>query len=183
MIYQGSHLQPLSGSKSGAKSYPEILMTGKEEFSETDLHWMQQALELAKLAEQKGEVPVGAILVRDGLVLGEGWNNNLKSNDPTAHAEIMAMRNAGQVAQNHRLPGSTLYVTLEPCSMCAGAMVHARLSRLVYGASDPKTGAAGSCFDLLGDQRHNHQVEVAGACMQKECSELLKNFFRARRKS
>jgi tRNA(adenine34) deaminase len=156
-------------------------MTRNSIFSETDLHWMQQAMDLAKLAEQKGEVPVGAILVRDGLVLGKGWNSNIERNDPSAHAEIMAMRNAGLVAQNHRLPGSTLYVTLEPCMMCAGAMIHARLERLVYGATDPKTGAAGGCFDILADSRHNHQMRIDGDCMQKECSDLLKEFFRTRR--
>ena len=134
-------------------------------FSDNDLKWMQQALDLAKHAEREGEVPVGAVLVRDGVVLGKGWNRNLGLHDPSAHAEIMAMRNAGLVVQNHRLPACVMYVTLEPCSMCAGAMVHARLERLVYGASDPKTGAAGGCFNLLGDQRHNHGVEISSGCL------------------
>ena len=158
-----------------------MIMT--DTFNETDLHWMGQALELAIQARQRDEVPVGAVLVRDGVVLGSGSNCNILCSDPSAHAEIVAMRNAGACAQNHRLPGSTLYVTLEPCSMCAGVMIHARLDRLVYGAADPKTGAAGGRFDLLGNKGHNHAVEVKGGCLQAECSELLKDFFRARRKA
>lgn len=142
---------------------------------------MAQALELADRAEQEGEVPVGAVLVRDGEVIGRGWNRTVGSADPSAHAEIMALREAGRAAGNYRLTGSTLYVTLEPCPMCAGAMVHARIERLVFGAYDPKTGAAGSVFNLLPGTRHNHRVQVDGGCLGEECGERLRAFFRARR--
>ena len=144
---------------------------------------MQQALILAKHAQRDGEVPVGALIVRDGAILGKGWNQNIGLNDPSAHAEIIAMREAGVKAGNHRLQGCTIYVTLEPCCMCAGAMVHARLGRLVFGAPDPKTGAAGGRFDILGDERHNHLVQAVGGCMRAECSELLSGFFRIKRKA
>jgi len=147
-----------------------------------DSFWMQQALNLAQHAQRENEVPVGALIVRDGAVLGKGWNQNIALDDPTAHAEMIAMREAGVRAGNHRLPGSTLYVTLEPCCMCAGAMIHARLDRLVFGATDPKTGAAGGNFDILGDDRHNHAITVKGGCLEVESSELLRNFFRARRR-
>lgn len=143
---------------------------------------MSQALVLARHAGEQGEVPVGAVLVRDGEVIGRGWNQPILRHDPTAHAEIMALRDAGAGQQNYRLPGSTLYVTLEPCPMCAGAIVHARVARVVFGASDPRSGAAGSVFDLLpSDQRFNHRTEVTGAVMAEECAELLRSFFRARR--
>lgn len=148
-----------------------------------DLHWMRLALELALRARDQGEVPVGAIIVKDGEIIGRGWNSNITLSDPSAHAEIVAMREAGRHIGNHRLVGCTLYVTLEPCCMCAGAMVHARLERLVYGADDPKTGAAGGCFDILADERHNHEVKVDGGCLQKECSEQIRDFFRAKRKA
>ncbi|NNK98089.1 MAG: tRNA-specific adenosine deaminase, partial [Xanthomonadales bacterium] len=124
---------------------------------------------------------VGAVVVRDGEIIGRGWNRNIGLNDPTAHAEIMAMRDAGQAIGNYRLPGCSLYVTLEPCPMCVGAMIHARLERLVYGASDPKTGAAGGKLDLLGDPAHNHKVTAAGGCLAEESSRLLITFFRQRR--
>lgn len=147
-----------------------------------DRQWMQRALELARRAEaDDGEVPVGAILVIDGQVVGEGWNRNISANDPTAHAEIQALRDAGQRLGNYRFPGSTLYVTLEPCVMCAGAIVHARIARVVYGAHDPKTGAAGSVFDTLVSDRHNHRVEVRAGVLGDEAGELLRRFFRARR--
>ncbi len=146
-----------------------------------DEKWMQHALALAEKARVMGEVPVGAVLVQAGEVLGEGWNQPIGGHDPTAHAEVMALRQAGQRAQNYRLPGTTLYVTLEPCIMCAGAMLHARVERLVFGAFDPKTGAAGSVFDLLGDARHNHRVEVRGGVLQAQCAEQLQAFFRERR--
>jgi tRNA(adenine34) deaminase len=150
-------------------------------YEQADQKWMDEALELARRAEAEAEVPVGAVLVRNNEVIGKGWNSNIGHNDPTAHAEIIAMRAAGLASGNHRLPGCTLYVTLEPCCMCAGAMIHARLDRLVFGASDPKTGAAGGCFDVLRDQRHNHRVAVQGGCRESQCSDLLKSFFRARR--
>ena len=127
-------------------------------------------------------MPIGAVVVKDGEIIGKGWNRNIGLNDPSAHAEIMAMRDAGKRIGNHRLPGCSLYVTLEPCPMCAGAMIHARLLRVVYGASDPKTGAAGGVFDLLTHPAHNHVVSVTGACLADECSALIKAFFRDRRK-
>ncbi|MFD0738170.1 tRNA adenosine(34) deaminase TadA [Lysobacter koreensis] len=148
-----------------------------------DERWMQHALALAERAEREDdEIPVGAVLVSaDGAVLGEGWNRNITEHDPTAHAEIVAMRQAGRQLGNHRLVGCTLYVTLEPCAMCAMAMVHARVARVVYGARDPKTGAAGSVFDLLADPRHNHRVEVTGGVLGEEASVRLSNYFRGKR--
>ena len=148
-----------------------------------DHHWMQHALELARRAEREDdEVPVGAVLVAaDGTLLAEGWNRNITEHDPSAHAEIVAMRKAGQALGNHRLLGATLYVTLEPCAMCAMAMVHARIARVVYAASDPKTGAAGSVFDLLADPRHNHRVAVEGGLLADEASAMLTAYFRAKR--
>lgn len=148
-----------------------------------DERWMRHALSLAQRAEHEDdEIPVGAVLVSaDGEVIGEGWNRNITERDPTAHAEIVAMRQAGARVGNHRLLGSTLYVTLEPCAMCAMAMVHARVSRLVFGASDPKTGAAGSVFDLLADPRHNHRVDVKGGVLADEAGTRLTNYFRRKR--
>ncbi len=143
--------------------------------------WMERALELARRAAAEGEVPVGAVLVRDGTVLGEGWNQPIAHHDPSAHAEIMAIRSAGVATGNYRLPGTTLYVTLEPCVMCVGAMLHARVDKLVFGAFDPKTGAAGSVFDLLKDPRHYHKVEVEGGVLQERCAGQLQAFFRERR--
>ncbi len=145
--------------------------------------WMERALELAEQAAAEGEVPVGAVLVRDGTVLGEGWNQPIAHHDPSAHAEIMAIRSAGVVTGNYRLPGTTLYVTLEPCVMCVGAMLHARVDKLVFGAFDPKTGAAGSVFDLLKDPRHYHKVEVEGGILQERCAGQLQAFFRERRQA
>ena len=147
-----------------------------------DRRWMQRALELARHAQAcEGEVPVGAVLVADGQVVGEGWNRNIVSCDPTAHAEVQALRDAGQRVRNYRFPGATLYVTLEPCVMCAGAIVHARLARVVFGAHDPKTGAAGSVFDTLVSDRHNHRVDVRSGVLGEEAGDLLRQFFRARR--
>ena len=148
-----------------------------------DEHWMRHALALAERAEREDdEIPVGAVLAdADGNVVGEGWNRNIGEHDPTAHAEIVAMREAGKALGNHRLVGCTLYVTLEPCAMCAMAMVHARVTRVVFGASDPKTGAAGSVFDLLLDPRHNHRVEVLGGVLGDEAGRRLTNWFRRRR--
>ncbi len=147
----------------------------------SDSAWMGEALELAARAEAEGEVPVGALLVRDGEVIGSGWNRTIAAHDPTAHAEILALRAAGAATSNYRLPGSTLYVTLEPCAMCVGAMIHARVERLVFGAHDPKTGAAGGRFDLLRHPAHNHVMECVGGVMAEECGEILRAFFRARR--
>ncbi len=151
-------------------------------FSTADVQYMRRALQLAAHArDAENEVPVGAVLVLDGEIVGLGWNRNITLHDPTAHAEIMAIRAAGEKLTNHRLSGATLYVTLEPCAMCAMAMIHARLGRVVYGASDPKTGAAGSVFDTLIDARHNHRIEVTGGLFAEESARLLRDFFRARR--
>jgi tRNA(adenine34) deaminase len=146
-----------------------------------DERWLRYALQLASRAEAAGEVPVGAVLVRQGEILGEGWNQTITLNDPTAHAEILALRQAGAREGNYRLPGAALYVTLEPCVMCAGAIIHARVATVVYGARDPKTGAAGSVFDTLLDARHNHNPNVNGPCLPDECGAILQQFFRARR--
>jgi tRNA(Arg) A34 adenosine deaminase TadA len=148
-----------------------------------DERWMRHALALAERAEREhDEIPVGAVLVSAaGEVLGEGGNRNIGDRDPSAHAEIVAMREAGRRLDNHRLIGATLYVTLEPCAMCAMAMVHARIARVVYGASDPKTGAAGSVFDLLADPRHNHRVEVRGGVLGGEAGARLTAYFRRKR--
>ena len=153
-------------------------------FSEADEAWMRRALELADRAQHEDdEIPVGALLVgADGELLAEGWNRNISERDPSAHAEIVAMRKAGQALGNHRLLGSTLYVTLEPCAMCAMAMVHARVARVVYAASDPKTGACGSVFDLLSDPRHNHRVEVLGGLLAEEAGTRLTAYFRNKRR-
>jgi tRNA(Arg) A34 adenosine deaminase TadA len=144
---------------------------------------MRHALALADRAEREDdEVPVGAVLIAaDGTLLAEGWNRNITEHDPTAHAEIVAMRQAGVRLGNHRLLGATLFVTLEPCAMCAMAMVHARIARVVFAATDPKTGAAGSVFDLLTDARHNHRIEVQGGLMAEEASTRLSAYFRAKR--
>jgi tRNA(Arg) A34 adenosine deaminase TadA len=148
-----------------------------------DEFWMRHALDLAQRAQHvDDEIPVGAVVVSaEGELLGEGWNRNITESDPTAHAEVVAMRSAGAKVGNYRLLGTTLYVTLEPCAMCAMAMIHARVGRVVFGASDPKTGAAGSVFDLLGDPRHNHRIEVQGGVLAEEASQRLTNYFRAKR--
>ena len=147
----------------------------------TDQYWMQKALQLAQQAEVEDEVPVGALIVKDNQLIAEAWNQPIQSHDPTAHAEIMAMRKAGQVLQNYRLMGATLYVTLEPCSMCVGAMIHARINRLVFGAYDPKTGAAGCAIELIHAAAHNHRIEVTAGVMEEQCREMLQQFFRKKR--
>jgi tRNA(adenine34) deaminase len=146
-----------------------------------DARWMGEALALAKAAEARGEVPVGAVVVRRGAAIGRGGNAPVEGSDPTAHAEISALREAGQTIGNYRLPDSTLYVTLEPCVMCAGAIMHARIARLVFGARDPKTGACGSVVDLFADRRINHHTAVVGGVLEGECGSLLSAFFAARR--
>jgi len=146
-----------------------------------DQYWMSLALTLAKKAEQQGEVPIGAIIVRDDEVIGEGWNQVISNHDPTAHAEIQALRNASNNVENYRLPGTTLYVTLEPCIMCAGAIIHARIERVVYASKEPKTGASGSCFDIFNTQQLNHYVHCEHGVLANESSELLRNFFTSRR--
>lgn len=142
---------------------------------------MQQALSLARQAAAENEVPVGALLVRDGQVLGQGYNQTITDSDPTAHAEIVAIRRAAEKRGNYRLPGTTLYVTLEPCTMCVGCIIHARIERVVYAASDPKTGAAGSQFDLLEHPAHNHKLQVESGLMAAESALLLRQFFQQRR--
>ena len=151
--------------------------------SDVDQVRMQQALALAERAERDfDEIPVGALVMDPGgQVAGEGWNRNITDHDPSAHAEIMAMRAAGRALGNHRLIGCTLYVTLEPCAMCAMAMAHARIARVVYAAADPKTGAAGSVFDLLEDPRHNHRIEVVRGVLAEEAGARLTNYFRRKR--
>ncbi len=161
-------------------------MIGSDDDSKTmspaDLNWMQHAMELAQKAESEGEVPVGALIVLDGEIIGEGWNRPIGTRDPTAHAEIIALRDAGLRQDNYRLPGSTLYVTLEPCPMCASAIIHARVGRVVFGAYDPKGGAAGSVFNLLPpDDRFNHRLECEGGVLEQQCGEMLREFFRQRR--
>ena len=146
-----------------------------------DIKWMQRALELAAHAEAEGEVPVGAVIVRGDEVIAEGWNQPVASHDPTAHAEVMALRAAGKAEKNYRLLDATLYVTLEPCVMCAGAIIHARIGRVVYGAPDPRVGAAGSAFSLLGSDQFNHVVQVEGGILGTECADFLRRFFKARR--
>jgi tRNA(adenine34) deaminase len=142
---------------------------------------MSRALELAREAERAGEVPVGAVIVKDGAIVGEGWNRPIATNDPTAHAEIVAMRAAAYSLQSYRLLDTTLYVTLEPCAMCAGAMVHARVKRLVFAACDPRAGAAGSVFNIVQHESLNHRVECESGVLADECSALLRGFFVARR--
>ena len=152
------------------------------EFSDDDERFMRRALELAQhAADEHEEVPVGAVLVVDGEIVGEGWNQSISHHDPSAHAEISALRDAGTRLGNYRFPNSTLYVTLEPCVMCAGAIVHARVARVVFATDDPKTGAAGSVFDTLNSDRHNHRVEVVKGLCANESSNLLRAFFRQRR--
>lgn len=146
-----------------------------------DEYWMRHAYGLALRAAQAGEVPVGAVIVKDGQLIAEGYNLPITHHDPTAHAEIQAMRVAGRALNNYRLNGTTLYVTLEPCPMCAGAMVHARIARVVYGAADPRTGAAGSVFNILQTGELNHRCEVLGGVLASECGGLLRDFFRLKR--
>lgn len=142
---------------------------------------MRRALELARRAQDEGEVPVGAVVVLDEKIVGEGWNRPISASDPTAHAEIQAMRAAATTRKNYRLVGATLYVTLEPCAMCVGAMFHARIRRVVFGAADPKTGAAGSALDLFSQENINHHALVHGGVLAAECGALLSDFFASRR--
>jgi len=146
-----------------------------------DAAYMRRALELARHAEEAGEVPVGALVVLNDEIIGEGWNQPIVSHDPTAHAEIVALRAAAARVRNYRLSDAVLYVTLEPCAMCAGAMVHARMARVVYGAVDPKSGAAGSVFNLLESSTLNHRAQVIRGVLAEECGEMLRKFFAARR--
>jgi tRNA(adenine34) deaminase len=147
-----------------------------------DQHFMQRAIELAQQAEAINEIPVGAVVVYQDKIIGEGFNQSISLNDPSAHAEMIAIRQAGLALNNYRLIDCTLYVTLEPCAMCAGLLVHSRIKRLVFAATDAKTGAAGSVFNLVATDVLNHQVAVNGGVMAQECSEMLSTFFRRRRK-
>lgn len=149
--------------------------------SPIDEGFMRAALDLAREAAAADEVPVGAVLVVDGEIVGRGFNQPILRHDPTAHAEIMALRDAASQLSNYRLPDSTLYVTLEPCVMCAGAIMHARVGRVVFGACDPKTGAAGSVINLYDEVRLNHHAQIEGGVLAEECGALLSNFFAARR--
>jgi len=149
--------------------------------SGTDEAFMRRALALARAGAERGEVPVGALVVRDGEVLGEGFNAPILLDDPSAHAEVRALRAAGAAERNYRLAGATLFVTLEPCAMCAGTIMHARIARVVYGAADPKTGACGSVVDLFAETRLNHHARVQGGVLEDECAALLKAFFAERR--
>ncbi|MBA6231727.1 tRNA adenosine(34) deaminase TadA [Colwellia sp. MB3u-28] len=142
---------------------------------------MQRAFELAEQAEAIDEIPVGAVVVAHNKIISEGYNQSITLNDPSAHAEMVAIRHAGSVLQNYRLLDCTLYVTLEPCPMCAGLLVHSRIKRVVYATTDLKTGAAGSAFNLLCDEKHNHQIELSSGVMAEECSQLLSTFFKRRR--
>jgi tRNA(adenine34) deaminase len=147
----------------------------------TDEHWMQLALEQARLAAAAGEVPVGAVLVKDNEIVATGFNQPIRSCDPTAHAEVVVLRNAAQILTNYRVPETTLYVTIEPCAMCAGALVHARVQRLVFGAPEPRAGAVVSTLQLLDGGQLNHRVEVEGGVLADQCAELMQTFFRQRR--
>jgi tRNA(adenine34) deaminase len=148
---------------------------------EADELWMEEALRAAQRALEAGEVPVGAVVVCDSQIVGRGWNRNLTDSDPTAHAELVALREAGATLGNHRLGACELFVTIEPCPMCAGAMVHARLKRLVYGAEDPKAGAVHSVLQVLNHPQLNHRIEVRRGVLAGRCAELLQTFFRTRR--
>lgn len=148
---------------------------------ENDIVWMQHAIRLAETAAQHGEVPVGAVLVLDNQIIGEGWNRPISQHDPSAHAEIVALRDAANKIKNYRLVDTTMYVTLEPCLMCVGALVHARVKRVVFGASDPKTGAVQSMFQLGESQKFNHQIQYTSGVLSVQCGELLRQFFQKRR--
>ena len=146
-----------------------------------DQYWVQQALNLARKAAEADEVPVGAVIVKDNQLIAEGWNHPIQLHDPSAHAEMIALRQAGIALNNYRLLDTTLYVTLEPCVMCVGAMIHARIGRVVFGAYDAKTGAAGSMFDLLQSEKHNHKVDVTGGVLEAQCRDVLQEFFKRKR--
>jgi tRNA(adenine34) deaminase len=146
-----------------------------------DAYWMARALTLAQRAFEVGEVPVGAVLIKNGVLVSAGYNQPISACDPSAHAEIIALRKAAQKLSNYRLPGTTLYVTLEPCAMCAGALIQARVERVVFGAGDSRNGACGSVFNVLQSDRLNHQAEVMGGVLAEDCADLLRVFFRRKR--
>ena len=156
-------------------------MNKPQQQHDLDIFWMRQAMILAQHAESIGEVPVGAVIVKDNELIAEGLNYPIKSNDPTAHAEIVALRAAASKLGNYRLVDTTMYVTLEPCTMCAGALVHARVKRIVIGATDPRTGAAGSVFNVLNNEKLNHRLEIEQGILEEECGLMLSNFFKNKR--
>jgi tRNA(adenine34) deaminase len=179
MISQVSRQQRLSGNNlSVSSTYLSV-----DTIDELDNFWMQHALSLARKAQHQDEVPVGAVIIRNNEILGEGYNQPIVKSDPTAHAEIQAIRMAAFHDKNYRLTNTTLYVTLEPCAMCAGAIIQARIERVVFGAPDPKSGAAGSVFNVLNTPALNHQSEVKAGVAQEECAHLLTSFFKAKRES
>lgn len=153
----------------------------KDKDKDNDITHMTHALQLAEKARKMGEVPVGCVIVKNDTVIAEGWNQPIANHDPSAHAEVMAIRAAGQTLNNYRIPDTTLYVTLEPCTMCAGLIIHARIKRVVFGTTEPKTGACGSMFSVIPDDRHNHRLEVTGGILQSKCSDIIKDFFAERR--
>lgn len=159
----------------------DSLEAGTASVNKEDVRYMTLAIKAAKAAAERGEVPVGAVIVKDGNILAAAGNQPITSHDPTGHAEIRALRTAAETMENYRLPGTTLYVTLEPCLMCIGAIIHARIDRLVYGATDPKTGAVTSLYPIGTDRRFNHTLEITSGVMEHECGELLRQFFKARR--
>ena len=161
-------------------STAETIVPAPPDFAQ-HMPFMSRALELARQAQAHGEVPVGAVIVRDGAIIAEGFNRPIGGNDPTAHAEIVAMRAAAAVLGSYRLLNTSLYVTLEPCAMCAGAMVHARVQNIIFGATDPRAGAAGSIFNIVQSSALNHRVSVQGGVLAEECGKLLRDFFVARR--
>jgi tRNA(adenine34) deaminase len=169
----------LSGSKAGIGTTQKLIY--RHNSCMDDEFWMIEALSLAREAGAAGEVPVGAVVVLNGEIVGSGFNQPIGHHDPTAHAEILAIRNAATRLGNYRLPGTTLYVTLEPCTMCTGAIMHARIARVVFGAPDPKTGVAGSVLNLFDEPRLNHHAEITGNVLATECGQLLSSFFAARR--
>ena len=158
-----------------------MFLGGVLKIVKNDEYYMSAALHEAKKALKKNEVPVGAVVVLNGKIVSKGYNENISKSDPCAHAEITAIRLASKKLENYRLPGCKLYVTLEPCVMCAGAMVHSRIEKVIYGATDPKTGACGSVYDITGNKKLNHKVKVKGGVLQNECSSLLKAFFKNKR--
>lgn len=156
--------------------------TATPEFNEQDIKFMTRAIELAKIAESHNEIPVGAVVVCNGKIIGEGYNQSIMLNDPSAHAEMIAIREAGKHIENYRLIDCTLYVTLEPCPMCAGLLVHSRINKVIYATQDEKTGAVGTVFNLVQDSKLNHQVEVISGLKKSECADMLSTFFKRRRK-
>ena len=152
-------------------------------FLNDDEKWMELAIKQALKADKAGEVPVGAVIIKDGKLIAQAHNQPISTNDATAHAEIQLLRSAGRHQKNYRLIGTTIYVTLEPCAMCLGAMMHARIARMVFGASDPKTGVCGSRADLTTESFFNHEMEISGGVLEKECMKLLQSFFNSRRKN